>query len=145
MIKYVKDLIMNSDIYNFYDNTYFDKNEYYPYKSIIKDIMDCDINNDNNEYIYVLLSLQSENNIINCKDTQSLKNSCEYISHLYKHYVNENAKKFYDTRCLDFHKNKLFVFQIDHLVLEDYDENKLREFVINCIDNEKFIIIISSH
>jgi hypothetical protein len=144
--KYIKDLILNTNIFNFHDSSYINinnnYNEFVPIKSLISDIMYNDLNNDNEKYIYILLSLQSEESVINCFPSEinnDFVNDNEYMTNIYKYNLgNKNIQNFQEKHFFLFYGLPLFVFQIENAILIDYNDNKINEFILNCIDNGKY-------
>jgi hypothetical protein len=164
LCKYIKDNIMSDNIYNHYDNTYLElnnkKNEFAPIKSIIDDAINYSSDSENT--IYILLSLESEENIldfISCKyddndndnNNNNSYNDLDYVSYFYKRHTGKNGlKDLFLKRYVNFFGSPLFIFQLERQILEDYDENYLQEFIMNCIDNgkhhfEKFDEIITEN
>lgn len=139
--KYIKNIIMMSDIYNYYDNSYLElngsKNEYCPIKSIINDV---DINNnDKKNTIYVLLSLQSQENTLNFisedynKRGDFIYNNMDHLSYFYRGY--DKSKKSLGEKYINFYGYPLFLFHLENEILEDYNKIYLDEFILNCITN----------
>jgi hypothetical protein len=162
LCKYMRDIIMSSDIYNYYDNTYLElnsvkntKNEFAPIKSAIDDA----INYYTENTIYILLSLESEEDILDFitnkyedeNNENIVYNDMDYVSYLYKYQVGKNGlKDLFNKRYINFFGSPLFIFQLEHQILADYYENHLQEFIMNCMDNgkhhfEKFDEIITEN
>jgi hypothetical protein len=141
--KYLKDIILNSNIYEQYDETYWhinnNNNEYAPVKNIIDDSMNSD------KCIYIVLSLQSEDNIIDCFPTninlndENFEKDMDYITYLYKYHINygQNIQNYNHKKYSFFDNNLMFIYNIEHQLLNNSDY-LLPEYIQNCIENGKY-------
>lgn len=141
--KYLKDIITESNIYEQYDKTYWNingnKNEYAPVKNIINDAGDSD------NCIYIVLSLQSEENIFDCFpnghtfNNDDFEKDMDYISYLYKYHIGcgQNVQNFYQKRYFHLDNNLMFLYHIEHQLL-DNNNCSLPEYIQNCTENGKY-------
>jgi hypothetical protein len=144
--KYLKDIILDKNIFELYDDSYLRSNElineFIPFKAMINDAL----NSDNNDCVYILLSLQSNESILKCFDKKEniSENICEnnvdieYITNMYKYNQIRITEYFSEMQILNFYNYPLFIFHIEDRVLQDYDKIDQKQFITNCTDNGKY-------